>query len=117
MSYLAKSFLFDFQELPLVIGLHGEAGFISGQAEIEYELDGEWMILNVTLEGASRLVNGKRVYPQADAPAAVAAIVDARLHDEWHGQVQDAVREQIEQDREDALEQRAEMRRDERMGL
>ena len=35
-----------------------------------------------------------------------------RLEKEWHDKVSDAVREQLASDREDAAEQRAEMRRD-----
>jgi hypothetical protein len=117
MSYRAKTMVFDFQELPLVIERGIEAGLINGQAEIEYERDGEWMILNVTLEGYDRRVDGKRIYPQIDAPPVVAAIIDNRLNKEWHTRVCDAVSEQLASDREDAAEARAEARRDERMGL
>jgi hypothetical protein len=118
MSYLAKSMIFDFQELPLVIEKGIEAGFISGQAELEYESDGEWMILNVTLESSSVVVNGKRTYPQVDAPPTVAAIIDQRLNKEWADRVQDAVREQLASDYEDAMEARADARRDDRrMGV
>jgi hypothetical protein len=110
--------IYRFDELPLVTSAAGvEAGFVSGEAELEYESDGEWMVINITLEGASRLVNGKRVYPQVDAPAPVAAIIDKYLNNEWHARVCEAVSEQREQDRVDAREQQAEYRRDERMGL
>ena len=44
-------------------------------------------------------------------------MIGQRLEGEWFDRVQEAVREQLASDREDALEQRAEMRRDARMGL
>jgi hypothetical protein len=75
------------------------------------------MIAYITLEGASVGAPGSRIWPRVDCPPVIAAIIDDRLNKEWHARVQDAVREQLEQDRVDAAEQRADMRRDERMGL
>jgi hypothetical protein len=109
---------FVFDELPLVIHDGAEAGLVNGKAELEYDRDGQWMIVSITLDAAtSVLVNGKRKWPQVECPPVIAAIIDERLNKEWYGRVCDAVREQLASDREDALEQRAEMRRDARMGL
>ena len=118
MSYRAKSMIFHFDELPLATVNGVEAGFVNGEAELEYERDGEWMIINITLEGSSTTgPNNKRFWPQVDAPAPVAAIIDSYLNREWRARVCEAVNEQREQDRIDAREQQAEYRRDERMGL
>jgi hypothetical protein len=110
---------FSLDECPLVINAHGvEAGLINGNAELEYSADGEWSIIDITLDAATRvIVNGKRTWPQVACPPVIAAIIDNRLNKEWYGRVCDAVNEQIASDHEDALEQRAEMRRDARMGL
>jgi len=115
---MINSFTFSFDEVPLAIADGVSAGFVNGTAEIEYSADGEFDIINITLEGEGRTgANGKRYYPQVDAPPVIAAIIDTRLHKEWLCFVQDAVREQIASDREDAAEQRADARRDARMGL
>jgi hypothetical protein len=113
-----NTMIFNIDECPLVIVDGVEAGLINGKAELEYSRDGEWMIIDITLDAAtSTLVNGKRTWPQVACPPVIAAIIDARLNKEWHDRVQEAVREQLESDREDALEQRADARRDARMGL
>src|SRR6187399_9588 len=112
-----STFNFAFDELPLVIVNGIEAGFINGEAELEYTRNGEWTVVSITLDGQSIMVNGKRTWPQISAPDAIAAVIDNRLNKEWRDKVQEAVREQLAADREDALEQRADMRRDERRGL
>jgi len=117
MSYRAKSMIFHFDELPLAVANGVEAGFVNGEAELEYESDGEWMIINITLEASGVTVNGKRTYPQIDAPPDIAAIIDSYLNREWRARVCEAVSEQCDQDRIDAREQQADYRRDERMGL
>jgi len=119
MSYRAKTFLFSFDELPLVTSAAGvEAGFVNGEAELEYESDGAWIIINITLEGARTTgPDNKRFWPQVDAPPVIAAIIDSYLNKEWHARVCEAVSEQCDQDRIDAREQQADYRRDERMGL
>jgi hypothetical protein len=105
---------FEIDELPLVINQHGvEAGLVNGKAELEYSRDGEWMIVSVTLDAAtSVIVRGKRMWEQVECPPVIAAIIDQRLNKEWYDRVCDAVREQIEQDRVDAAEYRAEARRE-----
>jgi hypothetical protein len=113
-----NSFTFPLDEIPLVIENGVEAGLVNGKAEIEYSPDGEWIIMEITLDGANHtVVNGKRVWPQVACPPVIAAIIDNRLNKEWYGRVCDAVLEQIASDRDDAAEQQADMRRDARMGL
>ena len=115
---MINTFTYTFDEIPLVIVDGTEAGLVSGEAEIEYSRDGEWLIAGITLQGfGARDANGKRTWPQVECPPVIAAIIDQRLNKEWHDRVSDAVREQLASDREDALEQRADMRRDERMGF
>ena len=113
---MSNTFTYTFDEIPLVIDANGvEAGLVSGEAEIEYSSDGQWCIETITLQGfGSRDANGKRTWPQIACPPVIAAIIDDRLNEEWYGRVCAAVREQIEQDRVDAAEYRAEARRDDR---
>jgi len=114
---MRNTFKFSFDEIPLAIVDGIEAGFINGQAEIEYYRDGEWDVMSVSLEGFGERVDGKRQWPYVPAPAPIADIVCQRLHKEWFDRVCNAVTEQLASDREDAAEMRAEMRRDARMGL
>ena len=111
-----STFIFSFEELPLVITNAVEAGLINGEAEIIYSRDGSFEVGKITLEGfGKRDENGKRQWPQVDAPEAIVSIIDSRLYGEWSGKVQDAVKEQLACDREDAAEARAEARRDDMM--
>ena len=114
---MSNTFTYTLDEIPLVVNDGLEAAFVNGEAEIEYSRDGEWMILGITLDANSTMIDGKRKWIQTAAPPVIAAIIDERLNKEWFDRVQEAVREQLASDREDALEQRAEMRRDARMGL
>jgi hypothetical protein len=110
------SFYYTFEELPLAIVNGIEAGLINGQAEIHYDR-GHWSIGTITIEGMGQRVNGVRQWPQVACPDAIAAIIGKRLETEWSGRIDDALSDQIERDREDAIEYRAERRREERMGL
>ncbi len=60
---------------------------------------------------------GKRPWIYVKAPVDLMCIVAERLEIQWKDKVDDAVREQIDAERERAAEYRAEMRRDARMGL
>jgi hypothetical protein len=113
-----NSFIFSFEELPLVIVNGIEAAFINGQAEIQYNRYGDWSVNYVSVEGfGERDANGKRDWPQLEAPAPIANIIRDRLENQWYGKVCDALGEQFASDREAALDERADRRRDERMGL
>lgn len=107
------TFNFTFEELPLAIVNGIEAGLVNGQAEITYGRD-HWTIGTITLEGFGQRVNGVRQWPQVACPEAVSTIICQRLEGEWSSKIDDAVAEQIEIDREDAAESRAEMRREDR---
>lgn len=108
--------VYTFDDLPIVIDNGIPAGFINGQAEIIYSRDGGWAISNITLEGFGQrnVATGRREWPQVQAPASIAQIVRARLHNEWHSKVQDAVNEAISEDRECAANDYADMSREER---
>lgn len=111
------SFFYTFEELPLAIVNGIEAGLVNGQAEIHYDSRGNWKIGDLTLEGFGQRVNGARQWPQVACPDAIATIIRQRLESDWTGRVEDAISDQLERDREDAAEYRAERRREERMGL
>jgi hypothetical protein len=114
---MTNTFTFSFDELPLVISNGIEAALINGMAEIEYGRD-DWAVGNITVEGfGERDAAGRRSWPQVEAPLPIVNIIRHRLENEWFGRVQDAVNEQLASDREDAAEQRADMRRDHLMEL
>jgi hypothetical protein len=111
------SFYYTFEELPLAIVSGIEAGLVNGQAEIHYDSRGNWKVGTLTLEGFGQRINGVRQWPQVACPAPIAAIIGQRLENDWSGRVEDAISDQIERDREDAAEYRAEMRREHRAVL
>jgi hypothetical protein len=118
---------FEFEELPIAIVIDGkgnriEAGLVNGMAEIQYNRSGDWAVESVCLEGYVHLTleqraAGKKPWVYVKAPAELEFIISDRLETEWSDKVSDAINEQLASDREDAAEQRAEMRRDEMMGL
>ena len=131
---MVNTFTFNFDDLPLVIENGIEACEVSGSAEIEYSLDGEWAIALIWFDGRRKIKHSIEDYMAAaaagkfppayeykdvalDRGTPIHSIIYDRLENEWSEQVQEAVREQLASDREDAAEQRADMRRDARMGL
>ena len=118
---MSNYFTFEFDELPLVIAKDGTpAALINGCADIRYNSDCEWHIENISVEGYQTLTPEQRSAgkkPWIYVPAGdLEFIIGARLEGEWHDRVCEAVREQLASDREDAAEQRAEMRRDALLG-
>ncbi len=113
---------FEFEELPLVIANGIEAALINGCAEIEYSRDGFVRIDSISVEGHQNLTQdqrdaGKRPWVYVAAPDEITTLIGQRLECEWFGRVQNAINEQLASDREDAAEQRADMRRDHLMGM
>jgi hypothetical protein len=117
---------FEFEnEMPLVvIDKNTTAGNVDGNAEIEYSRDGSWIIKGIYIECYRQrsfveraAVPAVEAWPIVEAPEPFNAMIWNRLSTDWHDRVQDAVNYQLEQDREDAAEARADARRDDRMGL
>jgi hypothetical protein len=113
---------FEFEELPIAIVNGIEAGLVNGMAEIQYDRSGDWAVESVCLEGYVPLTleqraAGKKPWVYVKAPSDLELTIISRLECEWADKVADAIHEQLASDREDAAEQRAEMRRDEMMGL
>lgn len=134
MSRHSKShtMTFSFDELPLVIESGFEAGFVAGSAEISYHRDGEWTIQSISLDGCKRLhhtVEDLWVAAQTmkflpaferkpvalDEGTSLFLTIYHRLEHEWNGAVNDAVLEQIAEDRECEADDYADMKRDEMM--
>jgi hypothetical protein len=113
------TFTYTFEELPLAIVNGIEAGLVNGQAEISYRGDNWYVtsIADITLEGFGERVNGVRQWPQVACPPEIAHVIRRRLENEWSSRVDDAVSAQLDRDREDAADYRADRRREERMGL
>jgi hypothetical protein len=127
MMQMARTFNYEFEELPLVIENGFEAGLITGEAEISYSRDGEWGIEGISFDGykrtpadvwAAELRNGRqpanyiRKPVTLDATSPLHGIIYHRLENEWSGKVQEAVQEQIEEDRQCAADNAADMKRE-----
>jgi hypothetical protein len=116
----------SFDDLPLIVDGAFEDQGVSGEAEISYWPDGEWSIKSISIE-VSRYKNAAEMEATGitsrygrkqhvlDAGSPLYLILYERLEADKRGYVQNAVREQISEDREDAAEYRAELRRDDRM--
>lgn len=120
---------FTFEELPLVLHDGYEAGLINGSAELLYSHDGSWCVRHVALDG-HRLatyseeekflarIKGKTLPRFRCTDVALESInplyamISRCLEGRWASRVQDAVREQIESDREGDLDRQAEDRMD-----
>jgi hypothetical protein len=116
------TFTYEFEELPLVIAKGVPAAQINGCAELTFDRNGNWVVESVCVEGYQTLTQaersaGKKPWVYVAAPAEIAGLVEERLTKDWHFRVQEAVREAIEIERGAAAEFRAEMHREDRMGL
>ena len=129
-----KSFLFSFDDLPLVIENGFEACYITGDADISYTRDGEWAIESIVFDGRRKIKRSiedymeaaaKGVFPKTweekpvelDRGTPIHSIIYDRLENEWRDQVDEAVQGQIEEDRICAADDYADQRRDARMGF
>jgi hypothetical protein len=116
---MSRTFFFDFEELPVTVDGGFELGSMEGRADISYTRDGEWAIDGIQLLGykkAGPRYDKKMIWLDAGTPLFLMLhdVLENRRHDE----VQEAVREQLDIDREEAAEYRADARRDDmRMGL
>jgi hypothetical protein len=116
------TFTYEFEELPLVIAKGIPAALINGCAEIKFDRNGEWEIDGICVEGYQNLTSeeraaGKRPWIYVKAPFELVCLIAARLEIDWKEKVDDAINEQRAIAREEAAEFRAEMRREDRMGL
>jgi len=109
-----NTMIFPLEELPLVMANGIPGAFINGQTEIAYARNGDWWIESVSVEGFGDRVDGQRQWPMIPAPIELVTIICQRLEGEWFDRVQNAVNEQIEEDRASAADDYADMRRDER---
>jgi hypothetical protein len=128
-----KSFLFSFDDLPLVIENGFEACYITGDAEISYTRDGEWAIESIVFDGRRKIKRSIEEYMAAaaagvfpktweeknvelDRGTPIYSIIYDRLENEWRDQVDEAVQGQIEEDRISAADDYADRRRDALLG-
>ena len=81
---MINTFTYTFDEIPLVIVDGTEAGLVSGEAEIEYSRDGEWLIAGITLQGSAPATPmASQDGTQVECPPVIAAIIDERLNKEY----------------------------------
>ncbi len=120
-----NTFSYLFEELPLYAEAGWEAGSVTGKAELSYIREGDWNVESLTLEVTRQStpdelkISGARFWVESnkrlEAGSWIYQLIEGRLTDEWADKVQEAVREQLEEDRICAADERADMRRDEMM--
>jgi hypothetical protein len=111
-----KSFLYEFEELPLVIASGYGACEVTGFAEIGYDMAGAWSVQRIGFEGfkhlaptleqqaealrsgrPQKLLERRKVWLDVGDP--IQMIVYDRLEHDWHARVQDQVDDRILDDR------------------
>jgi hypothetical protein len=110
---VARSFTYDFDELPLVVTGGFDACHVTGFAEIRYDARGAWSIERIGFH-AVRRVNPRAEVPGSGRPPRSArdkawldigdplhAIVYDRLEHDWRSRVQNRVDDQVFDDRND----------------
>lgn len=131
---------YAFDECPLLTVDGFEAGLIAGEADISYNRDGFWSIASISLDGDRKahytteqrveheLMQG-RLHPNLrrplapyehkmlvlDAGSPLYSMISDTLEGSWADRVQDAIRDEMAERRNDAAEYRAEQIRDDRM--
>ena len=92
-----STFMFSYDELPLVIHNGIEAALINGKIVVEYNREGEWGTGQVLVEGYGPRdpVTNKTNWVYVPAPAALALMIVYRLEHEWESKVQEAVNESL----------------------
>lgn len=111
---MAKTFTYNFEELPLAICPGIEGALINGSAEIEYDRNG-WQVKEVFVEGYKHLTQAERAadvkpWVMIPAPTALDHLIVGRLNNEWRGKVDNALSDHIESERESAPDTRADRR-------
>lgn len=114
---MSNTFTYEFDELPLVIANGIPAALINGCAEIKYDRSGHWDVDSISVEGYQALTQeeraaGKRPWVYVAAPTEIEVLIAYRLEQEWFDKVQDAINEQLAEDREEARERNLEYRRE-----
>ncbi len=112
-----STFIHDFEVSLIQVAPKISAIDAQVRAEIEYSQDGDWQIISVLVEAYRRLSIAEhqaKVSPWTfiSAPEPIEAIIRQRLEADEKGEVQEAVREQIEEDRVCAADDAADHRRD-----
>lgn len=129
-------FNYIFEELPLIVQDGFGTAEVYGCAEIAYSVDGSWCVNAIFLDGTKRVeltelekvaerlkglprthrIEHTLIYVNKQTQIFVA--IKHRLECAWSSRVQDAVREQIENDREAeidaAADRKMDLRREER---
>jgi len=115
---MPRTLTYTFEELPLVQECGIQAALVDGEAEISYSRDvWDFTIQSISLNSFNE--KDRKWKPLAlDEGNPLYGIIYDRLEGYASESVQEAVRQQLIEDRNDAAEMRAEARRDDmRMGL
>lgn len=118
----SSTFTYRFDDLPLIIDGAFEDQGITGEAEISYFADGEWSIKTIGIQ-VSRFKNAEEMAATGltsrwvrkthllDAGTPLFLLIYHRLEHERRRAVNDAVLDQIAEDRESATDDHADMKR------
>ena len=129
---MAKTFFFDFEEMPVTVDGGFELGSMEGRADISYDSEGQWGVDGIQLLGTKAIVyapgerlklaamgeptpNYKKKFVWLDRGTPLFLMLYEVLETKWHDKVQDAVVEQLGIDRAGYADFLADRRRDDRM--
>ena len=121
---MQRSFTYIIEELPLVLEDGLATGLVSGTAEINYWNDEDWGVESIAIDAdrlatKEELAAGSHRYIsktiQLERDSTIYRIIWDRLENHLRDDVQDAVNNQIDLDRECAEGDRADARRDSMM--
>lgn len=115
---MPSTLTYTFEELPLVLENGLQAALIDGEAEISYSRDvWDFTIQSISLNSYD--MKSRKWKPVAlDEGNPLYGIIYDRLESFASENVQEAIRDQLAEDRAEAAEMRAESRRDDlRMGI
>lgn len=115
---MASTFTYSFEELPLVLENGIQAALVEGEAEIAYTRDvWDFTIKSISLNSWNEKSRAWKCVALDEGNPLYSILYD-RIEHFACDNVQEAIREQLAEDRAEAAEMRAEMRRDDiMMGL
>jgi hypothetical protein len=94
---MSRNLTYTFEEAPLFIDCGYQVGLISGEAEISYDLDGQWSVASISLEGYRGPRDRKMVEVCRDSHRTIfTALLDHLEGPECKQSIQSAVDAEIE---------------------
>lgn len=98
---MAFGFTYTFEEAPLFIDLGYSVGLINGEAEISFDLDGEWSIASISIEGFKVGEKPKMVEVCRDSHAWLFRALTDHLEGPCKNSIEAEIQSQVEQHYDD----------------